>query len=234
MLGAGLYPLVPPYKWELTPRSRRRRSLSAKWVTQPDRTGMICDVSNQEASPEARAAVSPHDPRIHWWSRVSPWWWGLLALVAIAVITATQVPRISALSSAPRSKPSTAPPSATATLSGPAYTQAMVTGRNFVRADLAGAVLEHLDLRGKDFQGADAAGAVFTGSLLDGVNLSGADLRGANLRDACLRGAILTRAELAGADFTGADVTGATVTPATTSTAIGWASIPDSPVCRSS
>ena len=116
------------------------------------------------------------------------------------------------ITSAARSKASSAPTSAAPSLSGPAYSQALADGRDFESADLSGVLLAHLDLRGKDFQRANAAGAVFVGSLLNGANFAHANLRGADLRDTCLRGAIFTAAELAGADFTGADVTGATVT----------------------
>jgi hypothetical protein len=190
-----------------------------------------CGVSDQEPAPDEQAVAPPQEPKIRWWSRVSLWLWGLVVLLAIAVIVITQVPHISGIAPAPRPKPSAATPSVKPLLSGPVYTQAMVTGRNFANADLRGAVLQHLDLRGKDFRWVHAAGAVFAGSLLNGANLSHADLRGADLRDACLRGAILTGAELAGADFTGADVTGAMITPTATSTAIGWASIPSASVC---
>lgn len=191
-------------------------------------------VSDQETLPDDHAVTPPHDRKTRWWSQASPWWWGLIVVLVIAVITVTQVPRISAVPSAPRAKPSAASTSVRPALSGAVYTRAMVAGRNFSDTDLRGAILEHLDLRGKDFQGTDAAGAVFAGSLLNGVNLARADLRGADLRDTCLRGGILTGAELAGADFTGADVTGVMVTPGATATAIGWASIPDFPVCPAS
>lgn len=192
---------------------------------------MICDVSGQEAPPADLPATPPQEPRIRWWSRLSPWWWGLLMLLAILVVVATQVPRMAAITSAPRPEPTPAAPSAAATLAGPVYSQALVAGRDFADADLSGALLAHLDLRGKDFQYANAAGAVFADSLLNGVNFAHADLRGADLRDTCLRGAILTGAELAGADFTGADVTGATVTPTAVSAAIGWGSTPNPSVC---
>jgi hypothetical protein len=189
---------------------------------------MICGVQDQEGVPEKQKVTPPTEQKLRWWIRVSPWCWGLLAVVAIGVILATQVPRISAISSSPRSKPS---PASAPGLSGLAYTQAEVAERSFADADLHGAILRHLDLRGKDFQRADAAGAIFARSLLNGVNLSRADLRGANLRDSCLRGAILTGAQLAGADFTGADVTGAAVAPAATASATGWASTPTSSAC---
>jgi len=175
----------------------------------------------------------PPEPSIHWWSRSSPWLLGLviLILLVIAGIAATQVPRISAMRSAPTPKHSQATSTIGPTLSGPSYTQAMVAGRDFVDVDLRGALLAHLDLRGKNFQGADAAGAVFAGSLLTGANLSHTDLRGADLRDACLRGATLTGAVLVGADFTGADITDATVTSAALSKAIGWAAVSAPSVC---
>ena len=145
-------------------------------------------------------------------------------LLGLLIVIATQVPRITSMTSAARSKPSSAPTSAAPSLSGPAYTQALADGRDFESADLSGVLLAHLDLRGKDFQRANAAGAVFVGSLLNGADFAHANLRGADLRDTCLRGAIFTAAELAGADFTGADVTGATVTSTAISAAIGWGS----------
>lgn len=164
--------------------------------------------------------------------RVSPWLWGLGALLVIAAIAATQVPRLSAIFSRPRQNPGLASPTSTPTFSGTHYTQLAVAGLNFSHADLRGALLAHLDLRGKDFRFADAAGAVFVGSLLNGANFSHADLRGANLRGACLRGAILTRARVAGADFTGADVTDANFAHAATGKTIGLSSIPAPSVCR--
>lgn len=169
--------------------------------------------------------------KTRWMGHLSPWALGLGVLVVIGALVASQVPRLSAIFA----KEAKARPSATATstptLSGRAYTQAMIADRDFTRADLRGARLIHLDLRGKNFQHAHAAGAVFADSLLNGANFSHADLRGADLRDTCLRGAILANTDLSGADFTGADVTGALVTPSATSLAIGWASIPASSVC---
>ncbi len=226
-----LVPIDPLLPSELTPRPRRRRCLTSKCVTRSDQTGMICGVPDKEAPPHDHVVAPPRDPKIRWWSRASPWWWGLIALLVIAVIAITQMQRISSVRSVPRAKPSAARTSVTPPLSGPVYTQAMVARRNFSDTGLQGAVLERLDLRGRDFRWTDAAGAVFAGSLLNGANFSHANLRGADLRDACLRGAILTGAKLAGADFTGADVTGAVVTPGATATAIGWASIPDPQVC---
>jgi hypothetical protein len=172
--------------------------------------------------------ATPKEPRIHWWNRPSPWLWGLVVLLLIAVLAATQVQRISGQRPVRAPKASVAAPTAAPALSGTDYTQAMVAGRDFTNADLRGDRLEYLDLRGKDFQGADAAGAIFAGSLLNGANLSHSDLRGADMRDTCLQGATLTGAKLAGADFTGADIAGATVTAGATTRAIGWASIPAS------
>lgn len=196
---------------------------------------MICDVSDPVNPPNSQSVmVPPDEPGIRWWNRLSPWLWGLVVLLVIAAIAATQVPRLHAIFSAPAHKPSLAGTTSVPTLSGPVYTQAMVAGRNFAHADLRGALLAHLDLRGKNFYHVNAAGAVFAGSLLNGVNLSHADLRGADLRGACLRGAILIGARLGGADFTGADVTDTTITPAATSTAMGWASISSPSVCNRS
>ncbi len=191
---------------------------------------MICDMPDPETTPAMRSdAALTSEGKAHWWSRPSPWLWGLGVLAAIGVIAVTQVPRLSAIFSAEPKASLGA--TATPALSGPAYTQVMVATRDFISADLRGAQFLHLDLRGTDFQYADAAGAVFAGSLLNGANFSHADLRGADLRDTCLRGATLTNADLSGADFTGADVTGAIVTPAATAQATGWASIPASSVC---
>lgn len=193
---------------------------------------MICDVSDPQATQQQPPAqIAAQELRPSWWSRPSPWFWGLVVLLLIAAIAVTQVPRLSAVFSARGAKHNQAAPAVPPTLSGPAYTQAMVAGRNFIGANLRGARLVRLDLRGKSFQHADGAGVVFAGSLLNGANFSHADLRGADLRGTCLRGANFTGANLAGADFTNADVTAATVTPAATSSAIGWASGSASSVC---
>jgi Pentapeptide repeats (8 copies) len=219
----------PPLAWSL----RRLSGIVDTVHEMSDARGLNwhdCGMPDPETTSAARFDVARSSERkTHGWSRPSPWAWGLGILLVIGVIAVTQVPRLSAIGA---TKPK-ASPAATAmpTLAGPAYTQVMVANRDFVRADLRGARLIHLDLRGKIFQHAEAAGAVFTGSLLNGANLSHADLRGADLRDTCLRGAILTNADLSGADFTGADVTGAVVTPAATAQAIGWASIPAASVC---
>lgn len=200
------------------------------YVTWPDRTGMIWHVSGPQATQRPPPVIAPQELRPSWWSRPSPWFWGLVVLL-IAAIAVTQVPRLSAVFSAHEAKNNKAASAVLPTLSGPAYTQAMVGGRSFIGANLRGARLVRLDLRGKDFQHAHAAGAVFAGSLLNGANFSHADLRGADLRGTCLRGAIFTGAKLTGADFTNADVTAATVAPAATSSAIGWASGSASSAC---
>jgi hypothetical protein len=194
---------------------------------------MICDVSDPQATQQqpSPAQIAAQELRPRWWSRPSPWFWGLVVLLLVTAIVVTQVPRLSAVFSARGATNNQAAPAIQPTLAGPAYTQAMVAGRNFTGANLSGARLVRLDLRGKSFQHADAAGVVFAGSLLNGVNFSHADLRGADLRGTCLRGADFTGADLAGADFTNADVTGATVALAAISSAIGWASGSASSVC---
>jgi hypothetical protein len=165
-----------------------------------------------------------------WWSRMSPWLWGLLAL---SVIAATQVPRLSHVFS-PGPSPHAVAATSAPGLSGVAYSQAMVATMNFANTDLRGARLVNLDLRGKKFHGANAAGAIFSGSLLDGADFSGADLRGANFSGACLQGSDLTGAKLAGANFTEADVAGTSITSAAVSNVIGWNSIVTSPKCTQS
>jgi len=198
-------------------------------MTRLEWPGMICDVPDPEISAGSKPATKqPGEPKSRWWARPSPWLWGLILLLVIA---ATQLPRISSAVFAPKPQPSPVTRAAPPSSAGPAYTQAMVADRNFVGADLRGARLAHLDLRGKDFERADAAGAVFTGSLLNGADFAQADLRGADLRDTCLRGSILTGASLAGADFTGADVTGAAVSSLATAETIGWTPISDSTAC---
>lgn len=150
--------------------------------------------------------------------------WGLVVLSVIAV---PQV-LIFLMSSSPVDNFSA---EATVPVSGVVYTPSMVVGHEFAAADLRGAYMTDLDLRGKDFQSADAAGAVLAGSVLNGADFSYANLRGADLKDTCLRGAVLTGAELNGANFTGADVTDATVTSAALAKVIGWSSTAPSSGC---
>ena len=108
----------------------------------------MADQRTLPSEPEA----ATRDPKVHWWSRLSPWFWGLLFLLLIAV---TQAPRIPALFPA-KAKPV---PAASTSVAGPAYTQAKVARLEFAQANLVGGRLAHLDLRGKTFQGASAEGA---------------------------------------------------------------------------
>ena len=217
------------------PRSLRCTSRTVDTIHEPrwlpsGKAGIIYDVSDPEPA-SSRQTANGGRAKVHWWSRPSPWWYGLAILLAIAGILATQAPRASTVASAQRRVPGSTPPPALPVQAGQTYTPAMVAGRNFIGADLRGARLMYLDLRGKNFQGADAAGAIFAGSFLNGANLSEANLRGADLRDTCLRGADLTEAQLAGADFTDADVTGATIAPAAKTEIIGWTASSASSVC---
>lgn len=204
-------------------------TLSANRGTWPDRTGKISGRARLAGDGETSYGRGSH-MSARWWARPSPWLWGLVALLAIAGLAVMQEPRLRVACSARESKPG--PAGATApTLSGLVYTPAMVADCNFKGADLSGARLVHLDLRGKDFQDANATGAMFTDSLLSGVNLSHANLRGADLRGTCLRGANLTGTKLAGANFTDAEVTGVTISPGAVSDAIGWTLTSDSLAC---
>lgn len=193
---------------------------------------MISHVADPDTTRTAKPlAVDPDEPKSRWWSRLSPWLWGLLIL---AIIVGTQVPRITHVFSPGPSRPRAAATTTAPTLSGVAYTQAMVATMNFTGADLRGARLTHLDLRGKEFRNAIAAGAIFSGSLLNGADLSHADLRGADFSDACLQGSDLTGAKLAGANFTGADIAGVSVAPTSVSNTLGWNSVPVSASCLKS
>src|SRR5690349_644720 len=121
---------------------------------------MICHVSDPQTTQRPPSvAPAPSALRSRWWSRPSPWFWGVVCLLVVAGIVVTQIPRLGTVLS-PEPKPSPTAPTNVPRLSGPVYTQAMVAGRNFIGADLRGAVLVHLDLRGRDFGHADAAGAV--------------------------------------------------------------------------
>ncbi len=70
--------------------------------------------------------------------------------------------------------------------------------------DLAGVVLNRIDLAGADLEGANLAGGKFFMT-----NLSGANLKNANLQGAALGGADLANADLRGANLTGAVLEGA-------------------------
>lgn len=82
------------------------------------------------------------------------------------------------------------------------------------RANLLGAPLRRVDLRGADLRGAILSRAdLFVANLL-GANLSRVDLRGADLRDANLLGADLRGATLRGANLSGANLSGANLSRA--------------------
>ena len=201
-------------------------------MTLPHETGMISHVASTDTTQTREPTEAhPDGPKPHWWSRLSPWLWGLLALV---LIVGTQVPRIHQVFSSGAPKPAAVATTGTPQLSGVDYSQAMAATANFVDANLDGARLENLDLRGKEFTGTDAAGAIFSGSLLNGADFTGADLRGANFSNACLQGSNLTGAQLAGANFTGADVAGASIAPATIADTLGWDSVPTASICYQS
>jgi hypothetical protein len=74
------------------------------------------------------------------------------------------------------------------------------------RADLRGANLYDVNLRGADLTGADLRKAYLFRADLTGTTLTGADLSRANLRDADLSGTDLRYAYLRGADLSGADL----------------------------
>jgi hypothetical protein len=81
-------------------------------------------------------------------------------------------------------------------------------------ANLSGACLIYVDLRGADLRGANLRGADLSGANLSEANLSEANLSEANLRRANLRGADLIKVNLSGADLikvnlSGADLRGA-------------------------
>lgn len=220
--------MIPLSSQEFTPRlAHSRCSREADDVT--PRNWHDSHVADPDTTRTTKpTAAYPDEPKNRWWSRLSPWLWGVLVL---AVIVGTQVPRISHVFSPGTPRPGAVTTTRAPKLSGVAYTQAMVAAMNFVGADLRGARLAHLDLRGKEFRNANAAGAIFSGSLLNGADLSHADLRGADFSGACLQGSDLTGAELAGANFTGADVAGVSVAPTAVSDALGWDSVPTSAIC---
>lgn len=80
---------------------------------------------------------------------------------------------------------------------------------NMYTADLSGAALGEVKMRGFPLEGADLSGVI-----LSGADLSGAALNNANLSDAFLNGtnlqvAIMSHANLSHADLSGADLSGA-------------------------
>ncbi len=82
--------------------------------------------------------------------------------------------------------------------------QRLIETNSCPSCDLAGAVLNRIDLSGANLEGANLAGA-----RLYLADLSGANLRNANLQGAGLGGADLARADLRGANLTGAVLEGA-------------------------
>lgn len=83
------------------------------------------------------------------------------------------------------------------------YSQARFTGAN-----LAGANLQNLNLRGADFTNANLIGANLKGADLTQANLHNANLKDAHLDGANLTGARLTNARLDNATLAGTNLTG--------------------------
>ena len=81
-----------------------------------------------------------------------------------------------------------------------------------MRANLTGADLTWVGLRGANLMRANLTGADLTGANLTWVGLTGANLTRADLTGANLTRANLMRANLTGADLTGADLTGTDLT----------------------
>ena len=81
-------------------------------------------------------------------------------------------------------------------------------------ANLAGAILDFIDLTNVDFTGAILNLANLSGSDLTNANLTSANVNQANLTDSVLAGANLTDAELNGADLTNANLTDANLASA--------------------
>lgn len=78
--------------------------------------------------------------------------------------------------------------------------------RHGVRAMLANARLDHLNLSGRNLAEADLSGASLKGTNLAGANLSHVSLYCADLTGCDLRGASLDHADLRGASFRGANL----------------------------
>lgn len=74
------------------------------------------------------------------------------------------------------------------------------------RANLSGADLSEVNLRGADLRSADLSYAYLSGFDLSEANLRGADLHSADLSEADLSGADLRYANLSGADLRYADL----------------------------
>lgn len=81
--------------------------------------------------------------------------------------------------------------------------------RYFRRAELSGANLSWLELRGCDFSQATLVGANLVEADLSGANLSYSDVSRANLREATMRGACLRSVRAVESNWSGAIVNGA-------------------------
>jgi uncharacterized protein YjbI with pentapeptide repeats len=101
--------------------------------------------------------------------------------------------------------------SAVTSIAGADFTSATLHGVHLGAHDLATAqTWAHADLTGSDLTTITGASAAhLENAVLDDVNLTGRNLRGAFLQGASLKGAVLTGADLTGAHLDGADLTGA-------------------------
>ncbi|PRY40534.1 pentapeptide repeat protein [Umezawaea tangerina] len=97
-----------------------------------------------------------------------------------------------------------------------------IRGRDLQNAQLAGAVLDDLDLRGLNLAGVKAQGASFRRAVLDEVQFTGADLRGADFTDACLERSDLSGAQLGGMIARGADVTNVVTDKELIANVVSW------------
>jgi Pentapeptide repeats (8 copies) len=92
-----------------------------------------------------------------------------------------------------------------------------LSGADLRNMNLRGVWFMHVDLSGANLAGADIVGghlqiADFTGAILSGANLGRADLSGeANLTEADLEGADLTEANLTDVELTGSNFTDARI-----------------------
>jgi Pentapeptide repeats (8 copies) len=107
-------------------------------------------------------------------------------------------------------------------LRGKRVTADDMKSRDMRGANLAGAILDDLDLTGMQLDSIRAPGASFRRATLERVGLVGADLRGADLTDTCLRLVDLTNASLDGANATNARITAVTVAPDALARVAGW------------
>lgn len=118
----------------------------------------------------------------------------LAVIILVALLWQAKVPWIRLRVTPP------APTPGPVDLRGATVTQAQATKLNFRGAELSGAVLNWLSLRGKPMEGVTAPGASFRHANLSFASLRGADLSGSDLSYACLIGTIFTGATLNGAD----------------------------------